>query len=83
MTMKGWLFIFGYCLRLNACLDTGQLLIRLVLASCWRVNARVRKLPCGEVYLTEIKAPYHVSNRGLHGMNLHLDKAISLAREED
>jgi hypothetical protein len=34
MAIGGWLFIFGYCPRLNACLDTGQLLIRLDLASC-------------------------------------------------
>jgi hypothetical protein len=34
MAIEGWLFIFGYCPRLNACLDTGQLLFRMVLASC-------------------------------------------------
>jgi hypothetical protein len=83
MPNRGWLFIFGYCPRLNACLDTGHLLFRYALASCWRVNARVRKLSCGEVYLSEIKAPYHVSMRSLHAMNLHLNKAVSLAREED
>ena len=83
MSIRGCLFIFGYCPRLNTCLDTGRSHFRLVLASCCRVNLRFCMLPHREMYLPKIKAVYHVSIRGLYAIVLDLDKAISFTREED
>ena len=85
MAIGSHLFILGYRPRLNAHLNVWQQShFSLDLACCWQLNQRVCwKLSCGEGHLAEIKAPYHVSKRGICLITLNLDKGVSLAREED